>query len=691
MILKSSVTGRTSENKEKNSAREAFASGNYSQSLTDSRGLDQELFYMSQIMCGSIPKGLDLLGKIGELSNDAKIVQAYAEWSLTGKVSSCLKGIPSGKTVDLLIFSMPNHSIVKYFQMSKLFNVHSVQINSKKFGKTLEEVLAETPDSFNPVMGLSIDCYGPFLPREMEKRKFPLVFWASDHDYFFSTRYADLMSADLIVVNSSAEQIEMSRCYPARVVSFPLHDNYFQYISNQLLEKEREIDIIVTGRPFVPYMRDKAETIFNLCCSQNDDAKIRIYNGYFTTDEFIKRLATTKATISYSRYSGGIQTRTIHAARTGVKILGLEENLLDYFIDPLKNGSPDKLDYSLVLKANLEKLGDLFPNSPIREERFVKFCIFQNWQLSAKKYNQKSEKIVPVEMRGYDVSTGIKIYNSIIKDNLERSDTPQKYNVAGSAAFYSTILAQNSQKLAQICLEIYKEGYHRYPLNLVLGFNYACALWSFGNKQSAKIVFGKLSRVNSTWDYSPNRDSLLSHRLRSLADIFPYGDYYRLSVNSFVNSDERKTPIDIIRSTCFVYLAIFAYEEGDFHGALKFLTKANLLFRYNYWSYRLETKVRTRIESDCSLISKAFYNATKLYPPVISEILEEGITSEIKMGNTSKATNILEKFILVFGRIYEVDESRSELPHSTVETIRNHMHLLSDNCSKLAKKIITNK
>ena len=104
MILKSSVTGRTSENKEKNSAREAFASGNYSQSLTDSRGLDQELFYMSHIMCGSISKGLNLLRKISELSSDAKIVKAYAEWSLNGKVSSYLKGIPSGKTIDLLIF-----------------------------------------------------------------------------------------------------------------------------------------------------------------------------------------------------------------------------------------------------------------------------------------------------------------------------------------------------------------------------------------------------------------------------------------------------------------------------------------------------------------------------------------------------------------------------------------------------------
>ena len=691
MIFKSSVTGRTSKNKEKNSAREAFASGNYALSLTNSRGLDKELFYMSHIMCGSISKGLDSLRKISELSSDAKIVKAYAEWSLNGKVSSYLKGIPSGKTIDLLIFSMPNHSIVKHFQMSKLFNVHSVQIDSGEFGKTLKEVLAEVPDSFNPVMGLSIDCYGPFLPREMEKRKFPLVFWASDHDYFFSTRYADLMSADLIVVNSSAEQIEMSRCYPARVVSFPLHDNYFQYISSELLEREREVDIIVTGRPFVPYMRDKAEKIFNLCCSQNDAAKIKIYDGYFTTDEFIKRLETTKATISYSRYSGGIQTRTIHAVRRGTKILGSEENMLDYFIDPPKNRPVHNSKESSVLKYNPKALDDLFPNSPTREERFVKFCIFQNWKLGLKKYNQKSENIIPAEMRGYDISAGIKIYNSIIKDNLDAPDTPQKFNIAGSAAFYSTILAQNSQELAKMCLQIYKEGHNRYPLNLVLGFNYACALWSFGDKQAAKIVFGELSKVDPNWDYSANRDSLLSHRVRSLANIFPYGDYYRISVNSFINSDKRQTPIDIIRSTCFVYLAIFAYEEGDCNGALKFLTKANLLFCHNYWSYCLETKVLNSINGDCSLISKAFYNATNLYPPVISEILEEGVTSEIKKGNTAEATNILEKFILVYGRIYEIDESRPQLPHGTLETIRQYMYLLTDNCSKLAKKMIMNK
>ena len=35
MIFKSSVTGRTSKNKEKNSAREAFASGYYALSLTN--------------------------------------------------------------------------------------------------------------------------------------------------------------------------------------------------------------------------------------------------------------------------------------------------------------------------------------------------------------------------------------------------------------------------------------------------------------------------------------------------------------------------------------------------------------------------------------------------------------------------------------------------------------------------------
>ena len=61
------------------------------------------------------------------------------------------------------------------------------------------------------------------------------------------------------------------------------------------------------------------------------------------------------------------------------------------------------------------------------------------------------------------------------------------------------------------------------------------------------------------------------------------------------------------------------------------------------------------------------------------------------MGNTAEATNILEKFILVFGRLYEVDEGGVRLSNSTITTIRNHMYLLSDNCSKLAKKIIMNK
>ena len=105
----------------------------------------------------------------------------------------------------------------------------------------------------------------------------------------------------------------------------------------------------------------------------------------------------------------------------------------------------------------------------------------------------------------------------------------------------------------------------------------------------------------------------------------------------------------------------------------------------------METKVLNSINGDCSLISKAFYNATNLYPPVISEILEEGVTSEIKKGNTAEATNILEKFILVYGRIYEIDESRPQLPHGTLETIRQYMYLLTDNCSKLAKKMIMNK
>ena len=163
-------------------------------------------------------------------------------------------------------------------------------------------------------------------------------------------------------------------------------------------------------------MRDKAKKIFNLFCSQNEAAKIKIYDGYFTTDEFIKRLETTKATISYSRYSGGIQTRTIHAVRRGTKILGSEENMLDYFIDPPKNRPVHNSKESSVLKYNPKALDDLFPNSPTREERFVKFCIFQNWQLGLKKYNQKIDVVLKLSVSLETVKK--RILERQIKENL---------------------------------------------------------------------------------------------------------------------------------------------------------------------------------------------------------------------------------------------------------------------------------
>ena len=55
-----------------------------------------------------------------------------------------------------------------------------------------------------------------------------------------------------------------------------------------------------------------------------------------------------------------------------------------------------------------------------------------------------------------------------------------------------------------------RQGVDRLPKGLETEFN-----------EFAKIVFEELSKVDTNWDYSANRDSLLSHRVRSLANIFP--------------------------------------------------------------------------------------------------------------------------------------------------------------------------
>ena len=277
-----------------------------------------------------------------------------------------------------------------------------------------------------------------------------------------------------------------------------------------------------------------------------------------------------------------------------------------------------------------------------------------------------------------------------MKQNLSSPDSPSHFNYAGAAGFYGAILAQTNQKLARQCLGLFNEGVSRYPLNAALTFNHARVLWTFGRMEEARTQFQILNRKNTDWTFDPRTDALLSHRVRVLAQMFPYSDFYQSVIASAVKSSDAHKPLNMIIAGAKTYLANAALDHGDADRALTLLTEATDMCPVNFAAYRLQVlTLNTTRKSPADLLS-AFYASVNLYPPLLFELLSYGIDVELSQGQEGNARDILKKFILVYSRSSKPDGTPLDIPDETKRTVRRHIGLLSDWSSDVAKRLIDN-
>ena len=183
--------------------------------------------------------------------------------------------------------------------------------------------------------------------------------------------------------------------------------------------------------------------------------------------------------------------------------------------------APD-VDFSSaeIRAGKLYPVNELFWPSPAREERFLKFCLFHAPPGAINRAPPSSSSHTPVEQRGYQSDEGIAVYTRIMTLNMRAPETAAHFNAAGSAGFYGAILSQENQKLAQLSLQFFREGFRRYPHNAVMAFNLARALWIFGVQEEAGAVFGHLIENHQALTFQASVDGLLSHRLRVLSNMF---------------------------------------------------------------------------------------------------------------------------------------------------------------------------
>ncbi|MBT3989932.1 MAG: hypothetical protein HN884_00790 [Rhodospirillaceae bacterium] len=674
-------------------AEALIATGNYAYAFHKAE--DPVTRASAQIMCGAIGGGLAILDDALELSDEARLIQAYGHWCLgvPERALEILKGVKGDQArqfekivtegAAVLICAEPTAERLESFDNIKLTYQ---SIEPDHYGETISFEFP-IPDL---IVGFNVS--GINLPSNIFDLECPTAFWVGDHDFFYATRQADFSRATILVANSAGEHVELSEHYQARVVSFPGHETYSKGNEFPNFPDSKNIDIGYTGRAFVPYMRDKAQFLFQLATIDDPDLKISICDGYLAEEAFVERMRESKFVPLFWRYGGGIQTRAIDALRQGAFVLSPEAltsgellggdgagfvSICDEHPAELAEQQLAGFDERLALYRENEsqidgQFKDLFWPEPARGQRFIKFCLFQSILAGLQQTSSDTTLPLPAELRGYNPSEAIDVYTAIAKHNMAAAEkSVAHYNFAAAAAFYAATVGDGNEELAHYALDIYALGQEACPANMVLKFNAARVLWTFGARPEASVLFGELARSDKSLEFDP-KDALLSHRMRHLADMFNYGDYLQAALS------DPNLAQTMIQSCALTYLGVLAFDTDQAVEARAFFEKAITLSAVNFPAYQHLAKVLDHLSAGATDILGAFYQAVNLYPPILRELLSIGVAAELANGQQDRAAFLLNQGVLYHHRVCDAEGHALPLDGRSAATIKENRHLLKD-------------
>ena len=492
-----------------------------------------------------------------------------------------------------------------------------------------------------------------------------------------------------MIANTASEHDQIGAIHQTRIAAFPAHHSYGWSTVFPPSFPHKDVDILFTGQAFTPTMRDKAQFLFRLATIDRAGARIAIHDDFLEDEKYVTSLASAKFVTTYLRYTGGVQTRATDALRRSALVLSNDQDWaagrLGGALDGLICVDPAAPEGDILARLDgqdggsapgpgrpaLDKgFGQFFWPSPARESRFLKFCFFQTLLADGKGApGGEGAGAIPVELGGYSPERGVGVYSAISKANLAAPrKTPAHMNFAGAAAFYGAILLKDNQKMGRMALKIFRAGLEAFPDALAMRFNYARALWLFGIKVEACAQFEQVASDQAA-QFDAWRDALLSHRVQPLAEMFPYGDYYRATARALGRGDgDFSEARRMIRGGARSFLGLAAMEQGRERPALDHLRGAIADCPINFPAYRLLCVGLARQREQGAELLDAFYRAVNLYPPYLSELLPIGVAAEINRGRDGAALELIRKWIMFQLRRLDGKGMPFPVPAQSLET-----------------------
>jgi hypothetical protein len=209
--------------------------------------------------------------------------------------------------------------------------------------------------------------------------------------------------------------------------------------------------------------------------------------------------------------------------------------------------------------------------------------------------------------------------------------------------------------------------------------------WSVGLKGEASANFMTVIDEESELEFDATKDALISHRVRAISNLFPFGDYHAACAG---HDSGGANPRSILKCAAMTFLGADALDEGRLDQAIELLEEAALLFGRSAPVWRLLARARLAGGSGAAAVRGAFYRAVNLYPGELPGLLKIGLEAELADGRSEQAADILRKWTLVAARVTSEDGQGYGISPENLLVAETHRGLLQGWTRDLLDRIL---
>ena len=628
------------------SAAAALDAGDYYAAFVLAREEGEaELEAVALLMCGWVEKALGDLERLPVQHAATRSYMEFGRWCLSDE------DLASRKTRLLLIAGTHTERGIPDAPAGP-FEIQSLILARDQKAPTALEIIDQSalPDAI-----ILFDVYGPRVPEGIFDLGVPVIFWTYDFDFHIPSQYEDLARADIILCASVGERYPLQRIYPGRVATFPAHDIYTDPARFSGSSGARNIDLVHTGISFSPMMRGKAQFLFEQAIQDDETLDIRLVQGYLDIDDYRDLIGRARKIAVVDRLTGGLPTRAMDAACAGGAILspagvGAHELLR---LAGVNIGEADAAPDSEAAERNLRQI---FPPSPEREFRFLKFCLFQSAFLkdNIRFTDQQPAPNLPIQVRSEHTSAcraAVSLIHSFVAKPLDDGIRMQLAKLIEAAAEYETSV----------------------PLN----FNLARYLWAIDDKPAAIRLFERLCQTEAEGRFDPALDDIRIHLLPVPVELTPYEVYFGALAHDLADGEAAAPRARrVIAASAHCFMGLDHLQEERWQAGIKSLDQALTLCPDHFPAARLRARALFAADQPPEIVLDAVYAAVRLYAPHLTGLLPIAATCHQTLDDDAGALALVKSWCYFASRVRWLNPEEHPIPDETWNAVTPYLDRL---------------